>query len=307
MSLVNSKQVFQNALTNGYAVGAFNFVNMEILQGILDAASENNSPVIIQTSTGAIKYAGNDYLKGMVKGATEHLNIPVIWNLDHGKTFEDCVNAIEIGCTNVMIDASSLPYAENVALTKKVVEYAHQFNVTVEGELGVLAGVEEDVSSDTHTFTAQAQAIDFIEKTGVDSLAIAIGTSHGLYKFKGEAKLRLDILETLQAQKPNFPFVLHGASSIPQDYVALANKYGATLENAKGVPEDILKEACKMNICKVNVDSDLRIGFTAGIREYLSLNTSDMDVRNFLKNGKKYVKALVSHKIINVFNSANKA
>lgn len=307
MGLVNSKELFLDALKNKYAIGAFNFVNMELLQAILEGAKEQNSPVIIQSSTGAIKYAGAENLKGLVQSAVQNIGIPVIWNLDHGKTFEDCVNAINMGCTNVMIDASHLPFEENVLLTKKVVEYAHKFDVTVEGELGVLAGVEEDISSEHTTYTDPKQAVDFIEKTGVDSLAIAIGTSHGIYKFKGDAKLRIDILAKLQELKPNYPFVLHGASSIPENYVNLANQYGATLENARGVPEDILYTACQMNICKVNVDSDLRIGFTAGIREYLANNPSDMDIRNFLKNGKKYVKELVTHKISNVFNSSNKA
>lgn len=305
--LVNSKEIFLDAIKNKYALGAFNFVNMEVLQGILETAVEENSPVIVQCSTGAIKYAGGEYLRGMVLNATKDLNIPVIWNLDHGKTYEDCVNAIDLGFTNVMIDASSLPYEENIALTKKVVEYAHSKGVTVEAELGVLAGVEEDVKADSHVYTDPDQAIDFINRTGCDSLAIAIGTSHGIYKFKGEAKLRLDILETLSSKLPDYPFVLHGASSIPQDYVALANNYGATLEGAKGVPEDMLSEACKMNICKVNVDSDLRIGFTAGIREYLANNPSDVDMRSYLKQGKKYVKDLVRFKIQNVFNSKDKA
>lgn len=304
--LVNSKDLYLDAIKNHYAIGAFNFVNMEVLQGILETAVELNSPIIIQCSTGAIKYAGEDYLKGMVLNTTKNLNIPVIWNLDHGKTFEDCVNAINLGFTNVMIDASSLPYEENIALTRKVVEYAHKHNVTVEAELGVLAGVEDDVKSDVHLYTDPNQAIDFINKTGCDSLAIAIGTSHGIYKFKGEAKLRLDILDELSKKLPNYPFVLHGASSIPQDYVTKANEFGATLQNAKGVPEEMLKIACEKNVCKVNVDSDLRIGFTAGIREYLANNTSDVDMRNYLKNGKKYVKELVAFKIEHVFNSKNK-
>lgn len=304
--LVNSKGLFQDALKRNYALGAFNFVNMEVLQGILETAEEENSPVIIQCSTGAIKYAGKA-LSGMVKDYANSLNIPVIWNLDHGKTFEDCAKAIDLGFTNVMIDASSLPYEENIALTKKVVEYAHERGVTVEAELGVLAGVEEDVVADTHTYTDPDQAIDFINRTGCDSLAIAIGTSHGIYKFKSEAKLRLDILQELSNRLPNYPFVLHGASSIPQEYVAKANQFGANLSGAKGVPEEMLNTACKMNICKVNVDSDLRIGFTAGIREYLANNPSDVDMRNYLKSGKQNVKELVRFKIQNVFNSKDKA
>jgi fructose-bisphosphate aldolase class II len=206
-----------------------------------------------------------------------------------------------------MIDASHLSYEDNIALTKKVVEYAHSKNVTVEAELGVLAGVEEDVSANTHVYTDPQQAVDFITRTGCDSLAIAIGTSHGIYKFKGEAKLRLDILEELSKLMPNYPFVLHGASSIPQQYVELANNYGATLSGAKGVPEEMLKQACSMNICKVNVDSDLRIGFTAGVREYLSNNPQDVDMRSYLKAGKSNVKDIVKFKIQNIFNSQNKA
>ncbi len=305
--LANTKQVFEKAINGSYAVGAFNFVNMEILQAILEAAQEEKSPVIIQCSTGAIKYAGEDYLKGMVLSATKNISVPVVWNLDHGKTFEDCAKAIELGFTNVMIDASSLPYEENVALTKKVVDFAHSKGVTVEAELGVLAGVEDDTHNDSQCYTNPDQAIDFINKTNCDSLAIAIGTSHGLHKFAGEAKLRLDILQDLSKRLPNYPFVLHGASSIPEQYVTLANENGAAIKNAKGVPEEMLKEACRLNICKVNVDSDLRIGFAAGIRECLNQNPSDVDMRHYLTNGKKYVKQLVKAKMQSVFGSSNKA
>lgn len=305
--LVNSKQIFKDAIKNHYALGAFNFVNLEILKSILESAEELNSPVIVQCSTSAIKYIGNDYLKGFVTSVLSKTKVPVILNLDHGKTIEDCKNAIDIGFTNVMIDASSYDYEQNIAITKEVVEYAHKHNVTVEAELGVLAGVEDDVKSDTHSYTDPDQAVDFIKKTGCDSLAIAIGTSHGIYKFKGEAKLRLDILDKLSKMLPDYPFVLHGASSIPSEYVALANKYGANLQNAKGVPEDMLKQACQKNICKVNVDSDLRIGFLAGVRESLTNNPQNVDMREYLKNGMKYVKQLVSFKIENVFNSKDKA
>ena len=305
--LVNTKEVFENAIKGKYAVGAFNFVNMEILQAILETAEEEKSPVIIQCSTGAIKYAGEDYLKGMVLASAEKVSVPVIWNLDHGKTFEDCAKAIELGFTNVMIDASSLPYEENVALTKRVVDFARSKGVTVEAELGVLAGVEDDTQNSAQVYTNPDQAIDFINKTNCDSLAIAIGTSHGLHKFSGEAKLRLDILKTLSERLPNYPFVLHGASSIPEQFVALANENGATLKNAKGVPEEMLHEACRLNICKVNVDSDLRICFTAGIRKYLNQNPSEVDLRKYLANGKKYAKDLIKHKMQTVLNSSNKA
>ena len=305
--LVNTKEVFENAIKGKYAVGAFNFVNMEILQAILETAEEEKSPVIIQCSTGAIKYAGESCLSGMVFGATKNISVPVIWNLDHGKTFEDCAKAIELGFTNVMIDASSLPYEENVALTKRVVDFAHSKGVTVEAELGVLAGIEDDTQNSAQVYTNPDQAIDFISKTNCDSLAIAIGTSHGLHKFSGEAKLRLDILQTLSQKLPDFPFVLHGASSIPEQYTTLANQYGANLKNAKGVPEEMLHEACRLNICKVNVDSDLRICFTAGIREYLNQNPSDVDMRKYLTHGKKYVKQLVKNKMQTVLGSSNKA
>ena len=305
--LVNSKELFLDAIKNKYALGAFNFVNMEVLQGILETAVEEKSPVIIQCSTGAIKYAGGDYLSGMVINATKNLPIPVIWNLDHGKTYEDCVSAIDLGFTNVMIDASHLPYEENIALTKKVVDYAHTKGVTVEAELGVLAGVEEDVKADSHVYTDPEQAIDFINRTGCDSLAIAIGTSHGIYKFKGEAKLRLDILETLSNRMPDYPFVLHGASSIPQDYVAIANNYGAELSGAKGVPEEMLSTACSMNICKVNVDSDLKLAYTAGLREYLTENPENVDMRKYNTVGMELIKEAVKHKMDNVFGSSNMA
>ena len=305
--LTNTKEVFLKAIQGNYAVGAFNFVNMEILQAILEAAEEEHSPVIIQCSGSAIKYAGENCLSGMVFGATKNISVPVIWNLDHGKTFEECAKAIDLGFTNVMIDASALPYEENVALTKKVVDYAHSKGVTVEAELGVLSGVEDDTHNDNQCYTNPDQAIDFIQKTNCDSLAIAIGTSHGLHKFSGEAKLRLDILQTLSQKLPDFPFVLHGASSIPEQYTTLANQYGANLKNAKGVPEEMLKQACKLNICKVNVDSDLRICFTAGIREHLSQNPSEVDLRKYLANGKQYAKDLIKHKMLTVLNSSNKA
>lgn len=307
MVLQNSKELFKDAIKNNYAIGAFNFVNLETLSAILDAAQQTNSPVIVQCSTGAIKYMGIECISGLVKAKAG--NLPVILNLDHGKTFEDCKLAIDNGFTNVMIDASSLSFEENIKLTKQVVEYAHSKNVTVEAELGVLAGVEDDVKAtlDDAKYTNPVQAKEFVERTGVDSLAIAIGTSHGTHKFAGEAKLRFDILSQIEALLPSFPFVLHGASSIPQNMVKLAEQYGAKLKGANGIPEEMLKEATtKHNVVKVNVDSDLRIAFTAGLREHLALNPENVDLRNYFKQAKQYVIEVVKNKMINVFNSANK-
>lgn len=305
MKLVNTKQVFKDAIACKYAVGAFNFVNMEGLKAIIDAQRQEKSPVIVQCSTGAIKYATASTLVAMAKSMESEY--PVILSLDHGKTFEDCKNAIDAGFTNVMIDASSLPFEENISLTQKVTEYAHKHNVTVEAELGVLAGIEDDISAESHTYTDPEMAYEFVRRTNVDSLAIAIGTSHGTHKFKGEAKLRFDILEKIQHLLPDFPLVLHGASSIPKDMLVLAEKYGASLQHANGVPEELLKKACtNYNICKVNVDSDLRLAYTAGIREYLQNNPSDIDMRNYNKNGMHYISQVVAYKMKNVFNSSNK-
>lgn len=308
MGLQNSKQLFKHAIENNYAIGAFNFVNLETLSAILDAATELNSPVIVQCSTGAIKYAGIEAISAMVNAKAK--NLPVILNLDHGKTFEDCKNAIDNGFTNVMIDASSLPFEENIALTKQVVEYAHSKNVTVEAELGVLAGVEDEVSAtnDDAKYTNPLQAKEFVERTGVDSLAVAIGTSHGTHKFSGEAKLRFDILSEIEKLLPNFPLVLHGASSIPQDMVKLAEQYGAKLKGANGIPESMLQIATTQhNVVKVNVDSDLRIAFTAGVREVLTNKPETVDLRDYLKQGKFYVTQVVKSKISDVFASKDKA
>ncbi len=305
--LQNSKTIFENALKGKYAVGAFNFVNMEMLKSILHAAEEEKSPVIIQCSTGAIKYAGIKTLVAMVKAEIENLSIPVMLNLDHGKTFEDCKNAVDSGFSNVMIDASHLPMHENIALTKKVVEYAHARNVTVEAELGQLAGVEEEVSCDTHAYTNPMQAKGFVDATNVDSLAIAIGTSHGTNKFKGEARLRFDILEEIEKLLPNYPLVLHGASSVPQDIVATAVKYGAKLEGVNGVPENILAKACAKNICKINVDSDLKLSYTAGLRQHFAEHPEEVDIRNYNKTAMGKVKETIKNKLKKVFNSSNMA
>ena len=309
MELENGKKIFSDALKNHYGIGAFNFVNIETLKSILESAEEKKSPVIVQCSTGAIKYAGVDVLATMCKLYAKNMTVPVCLNLDHGKTFEDCKMAIDAGFTNVMIDASSLPMDENIALTKKVVEYAHARNVTVEAEIGVLAGVEDEVSAsdDDAKYTNPKEAYDFVKATGVDSLAIAIGTSHGTVKFKGEAKLRFDILEEVEKLLPDFPIVLHGASSIPQDMVKLAEEYGAKLKGSCGIPETMLREACSHNVCKVNVDSDLRLSFTAGIRKSLAENPENVDMRTYNKVGMELIKQVVKDKMDNVFGSSNRA
>ena len=309
MELQNATKIFENALKGKYAVGAFNFVNMEVLKSILDTAEKEKSPVIVQCSTGAIKYAGLDMLVSMCRTLAKDMTVPVCLNLDHGKTFEECKACIDAGFTNVMIDASSLPYDENVALTRKVVEYAHSKNVTVEAEIGVLAGVEDEVShtEDDAKYTNPEQAYQFVKDTGVDSLAIAIGTSHGTVKFKGDPKLRFDILEKVEELLPNFPIVLHGASSIPQDLVKLGEEYGAKLKGSYGVPGDMLNEACHHNVCKINVDSDLRLAFTVGIRKSLTENPENVDMRKYNTEGMDLIKSVVADKMNNVFESANKA
>lgn len=306
MSLQNSTSLYAHAIKNKYAIGAFNFVNLETLSAILKAANDENSPVIVQCSTSAIKYAGIENLEGLFK--TAKFNVPVVLNLDHGKTFEDCVEAINHGFTNVMIDGSTLPFNENVELTKKVVEYAHARGVTVEAELGILSGIEDDVNSEYSNYTNPEQAKQFVELTQVDSLAIAIGTSHGLVKFKDKAELKFDVLTQIEKLLPNFPLVLHGASSIDKAMVKKATEYGAKLTGANGVPEDMLIKACRQhNIVKVNMDSDLRIAFTAGVREALTVTPDNVDIRNYLNNGKKYVYETVKHKMQNVFFSSGKA
>ena len=308
MELQNAKKIFEDALKNHYGVGAFNFINIETLKSILNAAEENKSPVIVQCSTSAIKYAGVDALASLCKIYAKNMTVPVCLNLDHGQTFEDCKMCIDAGFTNVMIDASHLPYEENIAVTKKVVEYAHSKGATVEAELGVLAGVEDEVSAseDDARYTDPKQAYEFVKATGVDSLAIAIGTSHGTVKFKGEAKLRFDILEVVEKLLPDFPIVLHGASSIPQDMVKLAEEYGAKLNGSCGIPEVMLREACSHNVCKVNVDSDLRLCFTAGVRKHLVENPENVDMRKYNIAGMDLIKSAVKNKMDNVFGSSNR-
>ena len=313
MPLVNSKEMFKKAYEGGYAIGAFNVNNMEIIQGITEACKENNAPVILQVSSSARKYAKHGYLVKMVEAAVEDTGLPIVLHLDHGPDFETCKDCIDGGFTSVMIDGSHLPYEENVALTKKVVEYAHSHTpyVTVEGELGQLAGIEDEVSvdADKANFTDPAQVEDFVKRTGVDSLAIAIGTSHGAYKFKPGQKpqLRFDILEEVSKRLPNFPIVLHGASSVNQEDVKMINQYGGEMPDAIGIPEDMLREAAKLAVCKINVDSDLRIALTAGIRKHFVENPKDFDPRAYLKPAREHVKETVAHKINTVLGCAGKA
>ncbi len=309
MALVNSKQLFKNALKGNYAIGAFNFVNYEVLVSIINMAKKHNSPVIIQSSMGAVKYTSFSHLKAMVYALCEPLDIDVCWNLDHGKTFEECKLAIDNGFTNVMIDASDKPFDENVVITKQVVEYAHARGVTVEAELGTLKGIEDDinVSEEDAFYTVPEQAKKFVELTNCDSLAIAIGTAHGPFKYKGEGHLEFDILKELEELLPNYPFVLHGASAVPPKLVEKANKFGAKIDGASGVPEHHLVKACTQhNICKVNMDTDLRISFLAGLREHLTNHPENIDLRSYLNNAKQEVEKTVEHKILNILHSNNK-
>lgn len=309
MPLVTSKEMFKKAYEGGYAIGAFNVNNMEIIQGITEAAKEVNAPLILQVSAGARKYANHTYLMKLIEAAMIETNLPICVHLDHGDSFELCKSCIDGGFTSVMIDGSHLPFEENIALTKQVVEYAHDKGVVVEGELGRLAGIEDavNVSEEDATFTDPDQAEEFVKRTGVDSLAIAIGTSHGAYKFKGEPKLRFDILEEIQKRLPGFPIVLHGASSVIPEFVEKINKYGGKMPGARGVPEDMLRKAASMAVCKINIDSDLRLAMTGTVREYLANNPAEFDPRKYLGPAREAIKELVKHKIINVLGCAGKA
>ena len=311
MPLVTTTEMFKKAYAGGYAVGAFNVNNMEMIQAIVEAANECRSPVILQVSAGARKYANPVYLRHLVAAAVETTDIPVAMHLDHGADFEICKSCIDVGFTSVMIDASSKPWDENIAITKKVVEYAHAHGVVVEAELGKLAGIEDDVKVEAHDaqFTSPDEVEEFTSKTGIDSLAIAIGTSHGAYKFKPgqDPKLRIDILEEIGRRLPGFPIVLHGASSVPQDQVAIVNQFGGSMPNAIGIPESELRKAAKLAVCKINIDSDLRVAFTAAIRKHLAENPSHFDPRQYLGDARANMKELVKHKIINVLGSENKA
>ncbi|MBD5417679.1 MAG: class II fructose-1,6-bisphosphate aldolase [Desulfovibrio sp.] len=308
MPLVGPKEMFAAAYAGHYAIGAFNVNNMEIIQGIMWAAAEEKSPVILQVSAGARKYAGQVYIMKLVEAALqEDPGIPVVVHLDHGPTFEMCRDCIDGGFTSVMIDGSHLPYEENVALTKKVVDYAHPRGVWVEAELGKLAGVEEHVSSAEHVYTDPDQAVDFVDRTGCDSLAVAIGTSHGAYKFKGDAKLDFPRLEAISAKLPGYPLVLHGASSVPEKFVKLCNEYGGKVGGARGVPEDMLRKAATMGVCKINVDTDIRLALTATIRQFFVEHPEQFDPRSYLAPAREAVKEMVAHKIRDVMGSAGKA
>ncbi len=318
LGLVNSRELFKKAMEGGYAIPAYNFNNMEQLQAIIMACAESNSPVILQVSKGARNYANSTLLRYMAEGAVQmarkdlNSNIPIVLHLDHGDSFELCKSTIEMGFSSVMIDGSSLPYEENVELTKKVVDYAHKYDVTVEGELGVLAGIEDEVSSEVSHYTNPDDVKDFVEKTGVDSLAISIGTSHGAYKFKVEPgqeipPLRFDILEEIEKKIPGFPIVLHGSSSVPQEYVELVNKYGGKLPGAVGVPEDQLRKAAKSAVCKINIDTDGRLVMTAKIREVFATQPEIFDPRKYLGPAREALKELLIHKNKEVLGSAGKA
>lgn len=321
---MNSREIFAKAFNGRYAIPAFNFNNMEQMQAIIQACVETKSPVILQISSGARKYANQTLLRYMAQGAVEYAkelgcNIPIVLHLDHGDLFELCKSCIEFGFSSVMIDGSHLPYDQNVELTKKVVEYAHQFDVTVEGELGVLAGVEDDVVAEKSNYTRPEEVEDFVKKTGVDLLAISIGTSHGANKFKPEQctrdangvllppPLRFDILEEIENRIPGFPIVLHGSSSVPQDQVAKINQYGGAIKDAVGIPEDQLRQAAKSAVCKVNIDSDGRLAMTAAVREVLANSPAEFDPRKYLGPARDSLKSLYMHKVKNVLGSDNKA
>ena len=311
MALVTTTEMFKKAYDGGYAIGAFNVNNMEIVQGITEAAGELKSPLILQVSAGARKYANHNYLVKLVEAALLENDIPIALHLDHGADFEICKACIDGGFTSVMIDGSHHSFEDNIALTKRVVEYAHDKGVVVEGELGKLAGIEDDVkvADADAAYTQPDEVEEFVSRTGVDSLAIAIGTSHGAFKFKPGQKpqLRFDILAEIEKRLPNFPIVLHGASSVSQEYVKIIQENGGNLADAIGIPEDMLRQAAKSAVCKINIDSDLRLAMTAGIRQVLAQNPAAFDPREYLKVGRQNVKDLVAHKIVNVLGSNGKA
>ena len=311
MPLVTSKEMFEKAYKGGYAIGAFNVNNMEIIQGITGAAADLKAPVILQVSKGARAYANRTYLMKLVEAAVIDTGLPICLHLDHGDTFELCKSCIDDGFTSVMIDASSKPFAENIALTRQVVEYAHDHGVVVEAELGTLAGIEDEVnvSAEDSSYTRPEEVQEFVEKTGCDSLAIAIGTSHGAYKFKPgtEPQLRFDVLEEVEKKLPGFPIVLHGSSSVPQEFVEKINKFGGNMPGAIGVPEDQLRKAASMAVCKINIDSDLRLAMTASIREYLAEHPDHFDPRQYLKPARQAIHDMVAHKIVDVLGCDGKA
>ena len=311
MSIVTSKEMFRKAYNGGYAIGAFNVNNMEIVQGITEAAAELRAPLILQVSKGARAYANHTYLMKLVEAAVIETNLPICLHLDHGDSFELCKSCIDGGFTSVMIDASSKPFEENIAITKQVVEYAHDHGVVVEAELGTLAGIEDEVKvEEGHaSYTRPEEVQEFVSRTACDSLAIAIGTSHGAYKFKPGTKpqLRFDVLEAVEKNLPGFPIVLHGASSVPQQFVDEINKYGGNMPGAIGVPEDQLRQAARSAVCKINIDSDLRLAMTATIRKYFAEHPADFDPRQYLKPARAAIKEMVAHKIVDVLGCDGKA
>ncbi len=326
LGLVNTREMFAKAIKGGYAIPAFNFNNMEQLQAIIKACADTKSPVILQVSKGARNYANQTLLRYMAQGAVEYAkelgweNPQICLHLDHGDSFELCKSCVDFGFSSVMIDGSSLPYEENIALTKKVVDYAHQFDVTVEGELGVLAGVEDEVSAEESHYTQPSEVIDFTKRTGVDSLAISIGTSHGAYKFKPEQctrdpktgrlvppPLAFDILDEIMEKLPGFPIVLHGSSSVPQEYVDMINQYGGKLPDAVGIPEEQLRKAAKSAVCKINIDSDSRLAFTAAVRKVFHDKPGEFDPRKYCGPARDLMEEMYKHKIINVLGSDGKA
>lgn len=309
MPLVTSTEMFKKAYAGGYAIGAFNVNNMEIIQGVVEAAKIEQAPLILQVSSGARKYANPIYLRKLIEAAVEDSNLPICMHLDHGDTFELCKDCVDMGFTSVMIDASHHSFEENIKITKNVVEYAHDHGVVVEAELGRLAGIEDavNVSEKDSAYTDPDQVQEFVSRTNVDSLAIAIGTSHGAFKFKGEPKLRFDILEEVGKRLPEFPIVLHGASSVPQYLIDQINEYGGNMPGAKGVPEEMLRQAATMAVCKINIDSDLRMAMTATIRKYFKENPSHFDPRQYLKPARAAITELVRHKIVDVLGCNGKA
>ena len=321
MALVTTKEMFEKAYNGGYAIGAFNVNNMEIVQGITEAAKEVNAPLILQVSKGARAYANHTYLMKLVEAAVIETGLPICLHLDHGDSFETCKSCIDGGFTSVMIDASSKPFAENIEITRKVVEYAHDHGVVVEAELGSLAGVEDEVSvsAEDSSYTRPEEVEEFVSKTGCDSLAIAIGTSHGAYKFTPEQctvnengilvppPLRFDILEDISKRLPGFPIVLHGSSSVPQNFVKMINENGGNMPNAVGVPEEQLRKAASMAVCKINIDSDLRLALTGTVRQYFCEHPDHFDPRQYLKPARSAIKEMVKHKLINVLGCDGKA
>ncbi|MBE6032534.1 MAG: class II fructose-1,6-bisphosphate aldolase [Clostridiales bacterium] len=308
MALVTSKEMFAKALKSDYAVGAFNVNNMEIIQGIVDAANIENAPLILQVSAGARKYARPAYLLKLVEAAIEDTGLDIVLHLDHGEDFEICKKCVDDGFTSVMIDGSKYSFEENIALTKQVVEYAHDHGVVVEAELGKLAGIEDNIKVDARsaTFTDPDEAVEFVERTGIDSLAISIGTSHGAYKFKGEPYLDYELLEIISNKLPNTPLVLHGASTVLPEFVARCNEYGGNIPGAQGVPEDMLRKAAQYGICKINIDTDLRLAMTAEVRKYLIENPADFDPRKYLAPARTAIQSMVQHKMKNVLNCTGK-